>query len=192
MSWPSDGASIGTRMNTIITIDMTWAICRPTNRSRTMAVTMIRPTDPPIPWRNRAATSCEKLCVVIATVVASTKSERPSNRGRRRPKRSASGPQTSCPIAIPSTNTVTTSGRLLVSGTPSVAPISGSPGSMMSIDIAVIDINSAISAMNSRNGSGKCAAVSSEMRISDEVKRANMQNDRGAGGSLVAAQQSDT
>ena len=43
------GASIGTRMNTIMIIDMTRAICRPTNRSRTIVVTMIRPTDPPIP-----------------------------------------------------------------------------------------------------------------------------------------------
>ena len=49
MSWPAEGASIGTRMNTIMIIDMTRAICRPTNRSRTIAVTMIRPTDPPIP-----------------------------------------------------------------------------------------------------------------------------------------------
>ena len=62
-------------MNTIMIIDMTRAICRPTNRSRTIAVTMIRPTDPPIPCRNRAARSCEKLCVVTATVVASTKSD---------------------------------------------------------------------------------------------------------------------
>jgi hypothetical protein len=51
MSWPTEGASIGTRMNTIMIIDMTRAICRPTNRSRTIAVTMIRPTDPPIPER---------------------------------------------------------------------------------------------------------------------------------------------
>jgi hypothetical protein len=49
MSWPTEGASIGTRMNTIMIIDMTRAICRPMNRSRTIVVTMIRPTDPPIP-----------------------------------------------------------------------------------------------------------------------------------------------
>ena len=143
-----------------MTIDITRAICRPTNRSRMIVVTMIRPTDPPIPCRKRAASSCEKLCVVTATIVASTKSVRPIKSDRRRPKRSASGPQTSCPIAIPSMNTVTTSGRLLASCTPSVAPISGSAGSMMSIDIAVIDISSAISARNSRNGSGKRVPVS--------------------------------
>ena len=137
MSWPTAGARIGTRMNTIITIDMTRAICRPTNRSRTIVVTMIRPTDPPIPCRNRAARNCEKLCVVTARIVASTKSARPSKSGRRRPKRSASGPQTSWPMAMPSMKTVTTSGRLRgITGTPSVAPISGSAGSMMSIDIA--------------------------------------------------------
>ena len=60
---------------------------------------------------------------------------------------------------------VTTRGSWAVSGTPSDAPISGSAGSMMSIDIAVIDINSAISAMNSRNGSGNRAAVASGMGI---------------------------
>jgi hypothetical protein len=74
-------------------------------------------------------------------------------------------------------NTVTTSGRLLVSPTASVAPISGSAGSMMSIDIAVIDINRAISAMNSRNGNGKRVAVSSGMWMSGRFKR----DDRRAG-----------
>src|SRR5262245_49259128 len=54
---------------------------------------------------------------------------------------------------------VTTRGSLLSSRTPSVAPISGSAGSMMSIDIAVIDINSAINAMNSRNWSGNRVTV---------------------------------
>ena len=47
---------------------------------------------------------------------------------------------------------------------------------MISIDIAVIDISSAISAMNSRNDSGKSAVVSSEMWMSGEFKRAYMQN----------------
>ena len=170
-------------MNTIMTIDMTRAISRPTNRSRTMAVTMIRPTDPPMPCTNRAARSSEKLCVLSATDVASTNSTRPINSGRRRPKRSESGPQTSWPIAIPRMNTVTTSGRLLVSLTPSAAPMSGSAGSMMSIDIAVVDISSAISVMNSRNGSGQSLAVSPAMGMSGEFKRAYMQDDRGAGGS---------
>jgi hypothetical protein len=45
---------------------------------------------------------------------------------------------------------------------------------MMSMDMAVIDINSAISAMNSRNGRGNRAAVASEMGVSGEVKRAPM------------------
>jgi hypothetical protein len=49
---------------------------------------------------------------------------------------------------------VTTRGSSAVSDTPSDAPISGSAGSMMSIDMAVIDISSAISAMNSRKGKG--------------------------------------
>jgi hypothetical protein len=38
--------------------------------------------------------------------------------------------------------------------------------------MAVIDISSAISAMNSRNGRGSRAAVASEMGVSCEVKRA--------------------
>ena len=58
---------------------------------------------------------------------------------------------------------VTTRGSWAVSGTPSDAPISGSAGSMMSIDIAAIDINSAMSAMNSGNGRGNRAAVASEV-----------------------------
>ena len=66
---------------------------------------------------------------------------------------------------------VTTTGSWAASGTPSDAPISGSAGSMMSIDIAAIDINSAISAMNSRNGRGNRAAVASEVGVSGEVKR---------------------
>ena len=57
-------------------------------------------------------------------------------------------------MAIPTMNTVTTRGRFLASCTRSVAPMSGKAGSMMSIDIAVIDISRAISVMNSRNGSG--------------------------------------
>jgi hypothetical protein len=43
---------------------------------------------------------------------------------------------------------------------------------MMSIDIAVIDINNAISTMNSRNGSGNRAAVASAMSVSGELTRA--------------------
>ena len=90
------------------------------------------------------------------------------------PKRSASGPQTSCPTAIPTMKIVTTRGSSTASGTPSDAPISGSAGSMMSIDIAAIDINSAISAMNSRNGSGNRAAVASEVWVSGGCKCAYM------------------
>jgi hypothetical protein len=74
-------------------------------------------------------------------------------------------------MAIPTMKTVTTRGSWVVSPTPSEAPISGSAGSMMSMDMAVIDINSAISAMNSRNGRGNRAAVASEVGVSDEVKR---------------------
>jgi hypothetical protein len=45
----------------------------------------------------------------------------------------------------------------------------------MSIDIAVIDISSPISVMNSRNGSGRGAAVSSGMRVSGAFKLACVQ-----------------
>jgi hypothetical protein len=60
---------------------------------------------------------------------------------------------------------------------------------MMSIDIAVIDINSAISAMNSRNGSGNRAAVASEVRVSSGFKRAYVHNGRQAGGFRRATRQ---
>jgi hypothetical protein len=46
--------------------------------------------------------------------------------------------------------------------------------------MAVIDISSAISAMNSRNGRGNRAAVASEMGVSGEVK--------GAYGTIAAGQ----
>jgi hypothetical protein len=69
---------------------------------------------------------------------------------------------------------VTTRGSSAASSTPSDAPISGSAGSMMSIDIAAIDINSAISAMNSRNGRGNRAAVASEVWVSGGCKCAYM------------------
>ncbi len=49
---------------------------------------------------------------------------------------------------------------------------------MMSIDIALIDINSAISAMNSRNGSGNRAAVASEMGVWGGFKCAYVHNVR--------------
>ena len=61
--------------------------------------------------------------------------------------------------------------------------MSGSAGSMMSIDIAVIDINSAISAMNSRNGSGKRVTASSDVWVSDWFKGAYVQKSRGASAS---------
>ena len=41
---------------------------------------------------------------------------------------------------------------------------------MMSTDIALIDINSAINAMNSRNGRGNGAAVASEMGLRSGFK----------------------
>ena len=60
--------------------------------------------------------------------------------------------------------------------------MSVSAGSMMSIDIAVIDIKSAISAMNSRNGRGNRAAVESEMGAWGRFKRAYLHYGRQAGG----------
>ena len=56
---------------------------------------------------------------------------------------------------------------------------------MMSIDIAVIDIKSAISAMNSRNGSGNRTAVASGV---GGFKCAYMHYCSRAGGSHAAAQ----
>src|SRR5437762_9932374 len=84
---------------------------------------------------------------------------------------------------------VTTRGSCAVSATSSDTPISGRAGSMMSIDIAVIDINSAISAMNSRNGRGNRAAVGSEMGEWDGFKRAYVHDGRWAACSRAAAQQ---
>ena len=60
---------------------------------------------------------------------------------------------------------------------------------MMSIDIAVIDINSAVSAMNSRNGSGNRAAVASEMGVSGGFKCAYVRSGRRASGSGETARQ---
>jgi len=84
----------------------------------------------------------------------------------RVPEGSPLGSFTRRGIAIPSINTVTTSGRLPASRTFSDAPISGRAGSKMSIDIAVIDINNAIRAMNSRNDRGGRVAISSRMWVS--------------------------
>jgi hypothetical protein len=57
------------------------------------------------------------------------------------------------------------------------------------MDMAVIDINSAISAMNSRNGKGNLAAVASEVVVSGEVKRVQSHKGYRTVGSIEAARQ---
>ena len=61
MSWPSPGASAGTRMKTAMTEDMIRAIARPSYWSRTIAMVTIRGPAAPIPWRKRPTSITVKL-----------------------------------------------------------------------------------------------------------------------------------
>ncbi len=56
---PSVGAMTGTMMNTVMMSDMTLAIDRPSNLSRTSAMVIARGPATPRPWRNRPVSIIE-------------------------------------------------------------------------------------------------------------------------------------
>ena len=72
MSCPALGAMIGTIMKTVKTSDMTSAICRPPNTSRTTAMAITRVAAAPAPWMKRSISSWLKLGTNTAAAAAST------------------------------------------------------------------------------------------------------------------------
>ena len=59
MIWPRVGASTGTAMKAVITIDITSAMRRPEVRSRAIATAITRQAAAAAPWKKRATRSSE-------------------------------------------------------------------------------------------------------------------------------------
>ena len=73
---------IGTRMNTAVTSDITRAISRPSKRSRTSAMVIVRGPATPIPCRSRPASIIGKLCDSSASEQPD-REDRQAQEGRR-------------------------------------------------------------------------------------------------------------
>jgi len=95
ISWPTAGATVGTRMNTAITIDRMRAMARPEWPSRTIASVTILGAEAPTPCRARPTSSIVKLVASTDSAQPSTKIANPACMIGRRPKRSDRGPANS-------------------------------------------------------------------------------------------------
>ena len=105
-------------MNMMNAVDITRAIARPSNRSRTMATGTTRVAAPAMPPSTRVASSAEKLPEAAQTrLAAAYATSAPVSTGRR-PKRSASGPCRSWPTPKPSRKAVMTNCRRFSAATP--------------------------------------------------------------------------
>jgi hypothetical protein len=89
---PIAGATTGTRMKTIVMSDMTRAISRPSNRSRTSASVIVRGPATPMPCRNLPASIIAKLRDVSASTQPTEKSVSPAKAAGLRPTASDNGP----------------------------------------------------------------------------------------------------
>ena len=88
---------IGMAMNTMKVSDMTSAISRPENRSRTTEVAMTRVLAAPSPWMKRSASRIAKFGAKVAAKAQIDIDARCRPAAApRRPKRSVSGPKASC------------------------------------------------------------------------------------------------
>ena len=72
MTWPMLGATTGMIMNTMKTSDMTSAIARPPNVSRTIETVMTRVAAAPTPWMKRRMRSASKVGAKAAAKAATT------------------------------------------------------------------------------------------------------------------------
>ena len=85
MPWPTAGANTGTRMNTVMTKDITRAISRPLYLSRTRAIETMRGPEAPNPCRNRPSSICVKSTATIDNRQPKRNSNKPDRIAGRRP-----------------------------------------------------------------------------------------------------------
>ena len=79
-------------MKTTVMSDMTRAISRPSNRSRTSAIVIVRGPATPMPCRNLPASIIGKLRDVSASMQPTEKSVSPAKAAGLRPTTSDNGP----------------------------------------------------------------------------------------------------
>ncbi len=73
MAWPRLGAMTGTRMKTTVMKDITWAMARPSKRSRISAIETPRGPATPRPCMSRPASIMGKLTAKIDSSVPAKK-----------------------------------------------------------------------------------------------------------------------
>jgi hypothetical protein len=91
-AWPMDGASTGTRMNTVETKDMTRAMPRPAYTSRTIAIVTMRGPAAPKPASARPASNQPKLWVNAQITPPKMNKPTPKYKAGLRPVLSETGP----------------------------------------------------------------------------------------------------
>ncbi len=98
---PTSGATIGMSTTTEVTSPIMEAACSRSYRSRMMARLMVCPVEAPSDCATRATMRPAMLAAKMAAVLATVASASPASTTGRRPKRSDSGPNTSCATARP-------------------------------------------------------------------------------------------
>src|SRR5699024_9192675 len=121
---PSSGATTGATPAISINKVKARAAACPVDRSAITARPNTIPAAALSPCSSRAASSTPSVGATAAPMLARTNTAVPTSSGRRRPTRSESGPNTSCPPAIPSRNIVSVS-WMVVSEPSRSARISG-------------------------------------------------------------------
>ena len=136
---PTSGPSVGAATITVATRPSTEAARSRSNRSRMIARATTMPAEAPIACRMRATMMLSTVGMTIAIRLANTVSARPPSITGRRPKRSDSGPITSCATASPIRNSDTVS-CMVVAGVPNWCDSSGTAGTRMLSEVGPIAV----------------------------------------------------
>ncbi|MNP46860.1 hypothetical protein D3C76_1408880 [compost metagenome] len=103
---PSAGAITGARPSMVISKAKICAARAPSATSRTMLMITTRVRALPRPWMKRASSRLLRSGAAAAARELRTNTSKPASNGRRRPRVSTSGPNSSCPAPMARRNTV--------------------------------------------------------------------------------------
>ncbi|GAA3335050.1 hypothetical protein GCM10020358_01740 [Amorphoplanes nipponensis] len=138
---PRAGAAIGATPKIRVSREKYFAAATPACRSRTIARATTTPTPPATPSTRRSPARAGAVGASAHRYEKTAYAPTPAISGRRRPHRSLSGPQTSCPTASPIRHVVSDS-CTCASDTPRSPARAGNAGRYMSSDSGPIAVTS--------------------------------------------------